>query len=480
MSLPNLLFPGFPFLVFFAVVFAVYWWIGRHRLRLSWLLLASCIFYLSACRDRQNHVLPALILLILFSASVDYFAAKLIENSRSLRRKTWLMIGSISINLGVLFFFKYVNFFCATASGFLAWFKIEWTHTPFDLILPLGISFYTFETISYIVDVYRGRTKAVKNPLDYALFIMFFPHLVAGPIVRPHDFLPQVERKKVFSWNRMYLALRLFLLGFFKKAVVADHLAKVVDPVFKDPSHYASIAIWLGVLAYTIQIYCDFSGYSDMAIGVAHAFGFKLPRNFDHPYMSAGPSEFWRRWHISLSSWLRDYLYVPLGGNRLGVGRTYANLIVVMLLGGLWHGASWTFVAWGLYHGVWLALHRAIPLPSVLKKPAFRPLCMLTTFLLVALGWVFFRAQTFGDAGIMLERMFVPTLGEKLKPATALLVSICVAITLIGGWVGVTRTFERVEKRMPAPLMGAALAAFLILALLLYPETSAPFIYFQF
>jgi alginate O-acetyltransferase complex protein AlgI len=467
-----MLFPTFQFLVFFLVVFPIYWKIGRHRLRLGWLFLASCVFYMS--------FQPWLILLILFSASVDYFAAQAIETSGSSRRRRLLLIGSISINLGLLAFFKYVNFFLTSAEGFLALFKIEWTHTPLDLALPLGISFYTFETISYVVDVYRGRAKAVRDPLDYALFIMFFPHLVAGPIVRPRDFLPQFQREKRFSWNRMYLALRLFLLGFFKKAVIADRLAEVVDPVFKAPGEYGSTALWLAVLAYTIQIYCDFSGYSDMAIGIAHAFGFKLPLNFNHPYISANPAEFWRRWHISLSSWLRDYLYVPLGGNRKGLSRTYANLIVVMLLGGLWHGASWTFVAWGLFHGGWLALHRAIPLPKRLQTPALRPLCMAVTFLLVAVGWVFFRAQTLSDAGLILSRMAVPVAGVVFRSDTIALVLLCLGLTFLGGWFGTKVNFLRAEKRVPAPIMGAALAAFLILALLLFPENGKAFIYFQF
>jgi len=467
-----MLFPTFKFLVFFAIVFPIYWKIGRHRLRMGWLLFASCAFYMS--------FQPWLILLILFSASIDYFAAQKIEGSSSPRLRRLLLTGTICTNLSLLFFFKYVNFFLTSAEGFLALFKVQWTHTALDIALPLGISFYTFETISYIVDVYLGRSKAVKNPLDYALFIMFFPHLVAGPIVRPHDFLPQIGREKRFSWNRMYLAAQFFLVGFFKKAIIADHLATVVDPVFENPSSYGSLAIWMAVLGYTIQIYCDFSGYSDMAIGLAHSLGFKLPMNFNYPYLSASPAEFWRRWHISLSTWLRDYLYIPLGGNKVGVSRTYANLIVVMLLGGLWHGASWTFVAWGLFHGIWLAVHRALPLPGFIQKPMFKPLCIATTFLMVCVGWVFFRAQTFADAGIILERMALPTAGALLKPATVLLVSMCVALIFFGHWFGKNVKFAQWERWVPAPVMGAALAGFLILALLLFPENSKAFIYFQF
>jgi alginate O-acetyltransferase complex protein AlgI len=468
-----MLFPTAAFLGFFAVVFPVYWAIRPHRGRMLWLLLASAAFYMS-----WN---PWLILLILFSASVDYAAALRIETSHNQMLRRTLLIGSICINLGLLGFFKYANFFLDSTSRLLGLFDVEFSRPTLEIILPLGISFYTFETISYVVDVYLRRTRAVRDPLDYALFILFFPHLVAGPIVRPRDFLPQLRRIKRFDWDRAHLGARLFLLGLFKKSIVADHLGQwVVDPVFGDPAAFGSSAVWLGVLAYAMQIYGDFSGYSDMGIGLAHLFGFKLPANFNYPYLSANVAEFWRRWHISLSSWLRDYLFIPLGGNRLGTWQTYRNLIVVMLLGGLWHGANWTFVAWGAYHGLLLALHRAIPWPRCLGWPILRPLCVVATFLLVTVGWVFFRAPTLAGAGALLARMAWPTEGAVFPARPALLVIACLLATLLGHTLGTRVDVIRGEHRLPAPLVGAALACLLALALVLLPEGSRAFIYFQF
>ena len=367
-----MLFPTLIFLAFFAVVFTVYWSLSNPRHRLLWLLFASLYFYAS-----WN---LWLITLIVFSASVDYTVALVLERVKTPWKRRALLILSITTNLSLLAFFKYVNFFLDTVYTVQGFFGVTPSRTFLDIVLPLGISFYTFETISYIVDVYQGKVKPVRNPLDYALYIMFFPHLVAGPIVRPRDFLPQIRRKKTWNWDRMQLGLQLFFLGLFKKAVLADHLAAIVDPIFQTPGAYGSSALWLGVLGYAAQIYCDFSGYSDMAIGLAHMLGFHLPANFNMPYFAANIAEFWRRWHISLSRWLRDYLYIPLGGARKGTVAMCRNLILTMLLGGLWHGASWTFIVWGLYHGTLLALHKVIPWPRWLGLPWAKPLCVATTF----------------------------------------------------------------------------------------------------
>jgi alginate O-acetyltransferase complex protein AlgI len=468
-----MLFPTLAFLGFFTVVFPIYWAIRPHRWRMLWLLLASGAFYMS-----WN---PWLILLILFSASVDYLAALQMERLTSPALKRMLLAGSITINLSLLGFFKYANFFLDSAGHVLGFFEVSFSRPTLEIILPLGISFYTFETISYITDVYLGRTRAVRDPLDYAIFILFFPHLVAGPIVRPRDFLPQLRREKRFDWERAHLGARLFLLGFIKKSIIADHLGELVaDPVFASPGTFGSSAIWLGVFAYAIQIYGDFSGYSDMGIGLAHLFGFKLPANFHYPYLSANIAEFWRRWHISLSSWLRDYLFIPLGGSRNGTAKTYRNLIIVMLLGGLWHGASWTFVIWGFYHGMLLALHRAIPWPRFLGRAIVRPLCVVGTFLLVCVGWVFFRAPTLSGAGTIIARMAWPTEGTRLVPSLAALVLLSLAYTLAGHLLGTRVDVIRTERRLPAPVMGAALACILALAMVLLPEGSRAFIYFQF
>lgn len=469
-----MLFHSFAFFLFFTVVFTVYWSIRHPRARMSFLLAASAFFYMSWK--------PLFILLILGSASVDYCTAIFMERTNSPRRRKSLLILSITLNLAVLAFFKYMDFFLDSAFTLYSWFGGEGdgTHRALKLLLPLGISFYTFETISYIVDVYRGKTKAVRSLLDYALYILFFPHLIAGPIVRPHDFLPQLQRPKRFSWGRCYLGLRLFLLGLFKKAVLADHLATVVDPVFAAPGTFDSAAVWLAVLAYAMQIYCDFSGYSDMALGIAHTLGFKLPANFRLPYLAASITDFWRRWHISLSTWLRDYLYVPLGGNRHGTWNTYRNLLLTMLLGGLWHGANWTFVAWGLYHGILLALHRMMPRGAWSDSPCWKPFAIAATFLLVCVGWVFFRAQSFADAWTILTRMLQPMAGSPLPRELALVGLACLTVLALGHLVAAGIRWQHLERRLPAPVMGLALACLFLLTQFLLPIDVKAFIYFQF
>jgi alginate O-acetyltransferase complex protein AlgI len=467
-----MLFPTVEFCCFLAFVFPVYWALPWHRCRMLWLLAASFFFYMS-----WN---PWLITLILFSASLDYCVALRLEKVIVPRTRQFLVGFSVTCNLGLLAFFKYTNFLLGSAHSLLGWFHVRYDPTFLSIILPLGISFYTFETISYIVDVYRRRIRAERNLLDYALYIMFFPHLIAGPIVRPGDFLPQVARPKHFSWLRLQAGVQLFLVGLFKKAVLADHLAAAVDPVFKTPGAYGTSMLWLAVFGYAAQIFCDFSGYSDMAIGLAHTFGFKLHANFNMPYLSANITEFWRRWHISLSSWLRDYLYIPLGGNRGGRWRTYVNLILTMLLGGLWHGANWTFVFWGFYHGAALALHRALPAPRWLAARGLRPLGIGATFLTVCIGWVFFRAQTFSDAKLILRHLIRPVTAGSLDGATVSLALICLAIVVVFHGVGQFVNLGRLERRLPPALVGAGLALLLMAALVLLPRERAAFIYFQF
>jgi len=467
-----MLFPTFAFLVFFCLVFAVYWSLPRHRWRMLWLLLASFYFYMS-----WN---PYLVLLILFSASIDYITALWLERQTGPAVRRALLLFSISCNLGLLAFFKYTNFFLDTGASALGLFGLPVSHRTLNIILPLGISFYTFETISYVVDVYRGRARAVRSLLDYALYIMFFPHLVAGPIVRPHDFLPQLRRRKHFDWDRLQLGAQFFLIGLFKKAVLADHLASVADPVFADPAAFGSGSLWLAVLCYSAQIFCDFSGYSDMAVGLAHALGFKLPMNFNMPYLAANITDFWRRWHISLSTWLRDYLYIPLGGNRHGTLRTYLNLMLTMLLGGLWHGASWTFAVWGLYHGLLLAAHRAVRLPAWFGSAFLRPFAVAGTFLLVSLGWVFFRAETFAGAAIIVRGLFLAVPGGAIDLPTRAVAYACLACILVGHVIGGLTPLGRLERRLPAPVLGALLACLLLAAQLLVPEDGKAFIYFQF
>jgi len=465
-----MLFHSAPFFWLFAITFAVYWWALRsQRARNVWLLLASVVFY--------AHWNAWLVLLVVFTAIFDYWMARWLEGARSPAARRWLLAGGVALPLGLLAFFKYTNFLVDLAwSGLGA----RGPSPVYDIVLPLGISFYTFETISYVVDVYRRRIPAEKDPLDYALFLLFFPHLIAGPIVRPGFFLPQIQAERRLDWARVEGGARLFLLGLLKKAVVADQLALVVDPVFAAPGAYASATLWVAVVCYAVQIYCDFSGYSDMAIGGAHALGITLPVNFRMPYFSANPAEFWRRWHISLSTWLRDYLYIPLGGNRKGTGATYRNLLVTMLLGGLWHGAAWTFVLWGAYHGLLLALHRAIPWPAWTGHRALHPVRVAATFLLVCIGWVFFRAQSLADARLILGRMFAPAPGAVLAPEVAALVAAILAAVLAAHLVATFADVPRFARRLPAPLAGLAMAALLLLAQVLAPDSGGAFIYFQF
>ena len=460
------------FFYLFALAFAAYWSLRRQTPRMVVLLLASIYFY-----ARWN---PWLVGLVLGTALFDYWIAIRIEDSDDPRRRRALLVASLCVTLGLLAFFKYTNFLAGVLWSAGAALGLAGTAPVFQIVLPLGISFYTFETVSYVVDVYRRRLPAERKLLDYSLFLLFFPHLIAGPIVRPASFLPQLRVLQRFDWSRMELGLRLFVLGFIKKAVIADQLALLVDPVYVAPGAYATSALWIATLGYAIQIYCDFSGYTDMALGCAHAFGLRLPMNFDVPYMSLNVAEFWRRWHISLSSWLRDYLYIPLGGNRGSSAATYRNLLLTMLLGGLWHGAAWTFVAWGAYHGALLALHRALPWPRFLERAAFAPARAGFTFLCVCLGWVLFRARSLSDAGTVYAGLFTPTGGHALAPSVLAVFAGLFAVVLAAHLVARFADVKSLVRRLPAPVAAGALASAILLAQLLAPDEGGAFIYFQF
>jgi alginate O-acetyltransferase complex protein AlgI len=467
------------FFVFFVPIFLVYWALPWQRARTALLLAASFYFYASWKLE--------LALLICASTTIDFFLARGIEASSDPRRRRLLLTINIVGNLGLLCYFKYANFFLDSLRQALQAAGMHTALRPLEILLPVGISFYTFEAINYMVDVYRGKVKAERNLAHFMLFILFFPHLVAGPIVRARDFLPQIGRRKRWSWLRMEIGVRFFLMGLFKKFAIADRMAQFVDPVFADPAAFKTGAIWVAVLAYALQIYCDFSGYTDMALGIAHLLGFHLARNFDMPYLSTNIAEFWRRWHISLSSWLRDYLFIPLGGSRGGTWHTCRNLMITMTLGGLWHGASWTFVAWGVLHGLLLIVHRGVravcetrpvldaalnTLPGMLLRGGL-------TFLCVSVGWVFFRATTFGDAAEVLRRMFVVAEGRSSALHsmgmwyTLLFVVLCHVVAVTGVW-------KRASVRLPAPVLGCAYSLALTFALLLAPPMGKAFIYFQF
>jgi alginate O-acetyltransferase complex protein AlgI len=465
------LFPTYAFFLFFLVTFSVYWLGRAHAFRLTWLLFASIVFYWF-----WN---PWFLFLIAGSTSIDYLVARALPRVTSPLRRRLLFATSVGVNLAILIGFKYSSFLLDTFATLASLAGISISVPVVSVVLPLGISFYTFEAISYIVDVYRGRLEPARSLLHYALYIMFFPHLIAGPIVRGHEFLPQLRCTKREDWPRLESAIRLFCLGLLKKVVLADHLAPIVDPVFAEPARYATSAVWLAMLGYSVQIYCDFSGYSDMAIAVARAFGIKLPENFRMPYFAPNITEFWRRWHMTLTRWLRDYVYIPLGGNRGTQVATYRNVLVTLAIGGLWHGAAWHFMVWGGYHGVLLAIHRALARGrhAALFRP---PLSTAATYVAVCVGWVLFRAPSLPLAATMLARLVLPSPGVALAPLDRTIVVAILATMLVGHAVGTMLDVERIAWRLPAPLVGAAVAASIILIQLLAPAEGAAFIYFQF
>jgi alginate O-acetyltransferase complex protein AlgI len=474
-----MLFCSFEFFVFFFVVFVLYWLTPWHRARVWLLLVASYYFYAS-----WNNWLA---LLIVVSTAIDYIIARAIEASASGIRRKFLLCVSLTANLGLLAYFKYANFFLRSLEQALQAAGAGASLPILQIILPIGISFYTFEAINYVVDVYRGKIKAERNLAHFMLFILFFPHLVAGPIVRARDFLPQISRSKRWDWPRLHLGMQYFVLGLFKKIAIADRMALFADPVFANPEQYNGGAIWIGVLAYSFQVYCDFSGYSDMALGAAHMLGYKLAKNFDMPYLSANIAEFWQRWHISLSTWLRDYLFIPLGGNRGGRWKTCRNLIVTMTLGGLWHGANWPFVLFGFIHGCWLSGHRMFkewcePRPNLtdfLRSGPGRVLRIAFTFLAFAATLVIFRSSSVSTAVAVFKGMIVPHAGMGTplhnRSFWYLLTVVAAAHAL-----GRNRLWQRWLHFAPAPVRGFSYALVLTVALVLSPEADRAFIYFQF
>ncbi len=396
-----MLFQTLEFFVFFVVV-ATFAQIYRGPTRKWLLLLASYYFYMAWD--------PRFSALILASTLIDYVCGLRIQASENPRpRKRWLVL-SLASNLGLLAAFKYFGFFSSLANDFLEFFQIQSQIEMWQITLPVGISFFTFQSMSHTIDVYRREITAERSFLNFATYVAFFPQLVAGPIVRARDFLPQIrEGGDPFDAERLLSGLQRILIGLVKKVVVADTLGTLVDAVFAAPDAVDTPMAWLGAACFGLQIYLDFSGYSDMAIGLARILGYRIPENFDLPYLSASPSEFWNRWHVSLSSWLRDYLYVPLGGNRMGRSRTLANLLLTMLLGGLWHGPHYRFLLWGLGHGLLLILYRlARPVKHRLEGlPGKRALAILIWFVLVTAMWVPFRAGTAPATFALWDKMFL-------------------------------------------------------------------------
>ncbi len=464
------------FVVFFAIVLAIYSQPFPWRVRKVFLLLASYVFYAA-----WN---PPFILLLWISTVVDWYAAQgLVRAQQPTARRAWMLL-SVIANLGMLLYFKYGGFLLQNFVAVLGAFGVAWHPAKPAIVLPVGISFYTFATMSYTLDVYLRRATPARNFLDYALFVTFFPHLVAGPIMRPTELVPQFEQPHRATSRQICFGLGLMTLGLFQKVVLADtFLSGAAERVYDRGAMPGLLDAWIGTLAFSGQIFADFAGYSTTAIGAALCLGFSMPDNFRFPYAAVGFSDFWRRWHITLSSWLRDYLYIPLGGNRHGPGRTYMALMGTMLLGGLWHGANWTFVVWGGLHGTYLVLERRVRARFANYQPGTGAiLCLgLLTYLLINLTWVFFRAKDFATAwGVLrgmlgLNRAAAPIL---TMPYLLAVITIVTAIVSVH-WLMRDRTLESVVARTRPVLLAAALGcmAFLIVA---SQGTGNAFIYFQF
>jgi alginate O-acetyltransferase complex protein AlgI len=384
-----MLFNSIHFLFFFVIVTSLYFALP-YRKTWALLLISSCYFYMV--------FVPVYILILGFTIVVDYFAGIYIEKAEGKRRKLFL-ICSLIANISVLALFKYYNFFNSNLSFLLNYAGASNPIPYLSILLPIGLSFHTFQAMSYTIEIYRGHQKAERHFGIYSLYVMFYPQLVAGPIERPQNLLHQFKEKHAFNYERVVSGLRLMAWGLFKKAVIADRLANVVDTVYSNPQNFNSLSLVMATVFFAFQIFCDFSGYSDMALGMARVMGIKLMKNFDSPYQSKSIHEFWKRWHISLSTWFRDYLYISLGGNRVSIPRWYLNLFIVFLVSGLWHGANWTFVIWGALHGFYLVAalitqNLRNKVSAIFRFGKLPFLQTLITFVLVDFAWIFFRADT--------------------------------------------------------------------------------------
>ena len=471
-----MLFNSLSFVVFLVIVLALYYskllsWNGKKRM----LLLSSYVFY-----GMWN---PPLVILLWISTMVDWTAGKKLAvtiNPRS--RKLWLIL-SMVVNLGFLAFFKYGNFLLENFTTFMHSIGWEFEARPMDIILPMGISFYTFQTMSYTIDMYKGKTERARTFLDFALYVTFFPQLVAGPIVRAKDLITQFYEPKKATIKQFIWGLFLLTMGVFQKVVLADALlSETSDSVFDSSKVLHGLDAWIGTLAFSGQIFFDFAGYSTCAIGIALMLGIILPDNFKYPYASIGFSDLWRRWHISLSTWLRDYLYIPLGGNRHGITRMYVALMLTMLLGGLWHGAAWTFVIWGALHGIYLVAERLLKNVVKIKINAWNGILLaLFTYTCVNITWVFFRAREFETATNMISSMLLfNTEGEKILPLAEILK---VAIVIIGlficHWVMRNTSMKAVSQKVPSWVLGVFWAIIFFL-ICVAQGSGEQFIYFQF
>lgn len=500
------------FAVFLVMVVTLVCLARENGTRKNVLLAASYGFYMWWS--------PLFVLPLLVTTFIDFFVAKMIEGERQTRTRRFLLGFSLCANLGLLAYFKYFGFFVTNLAATSHAMGFDFAPPLLQVVLPVGISFYTFHTMSYTIDVYRGEIPACQSARDFALFITFFPVLVAGPILRARNFLPQLDPGRSYGGPpegagpssvvreneslpgamcrrgiRVSLdssTVLLFVRGLVKKVVVADNLSRFVEDVFHAPERWPSVVIWTATIAFAVQIYCDFSGYSDMARALARLFGLQLPMNFDRPYFASNPSEFWHRWHISLSSWLRDYLYVPLGGNRGGEWRTTRNLMVTMLLGGLWHGASWNFVLWGFLHGILLTVHHAWrrfrrPEWMTVVPESVRSIgAWMVTQYAILLTWIVFRVRDFSAMSIALRKFVLFDFDFALAHTGLASIFFTTTVLLAGAFLvlhAVSYRWGDLDERianMPVPVAAAICLLIGFTLLLLWPSTAQPFIYFQF
>jgi len=468
-----MLFNSIAFLVFLPAVLIVLGVLPR-RLRNPFLLMAGYFFY--GCWDWRFLGLLAL------STVIDFTAGQLMATSSEPQRRKLVLVCAISANLTILGFFKYFNFFTGSFVALMQSLGLHVSAPLLSVVLPVGISFYTFQSMAYAIDVYRGDARPADRFLDYATYVAYFPQLVAGPIERAGHLLPQIVSPAKLTAERVNIGLMLLLLGYVKKVLIADQLAPEVDSIFAGASHLSAGVLLKGAYLFSFQIYCDFSGYSDIARGVSELLGIRLRLNFNQPYLSQSITEFWRRWHMSLSAWLRDYLYIPLGGNRHGTRRTYRNLLLTMLIGGLWHGASWTFVVWGGLHGGYLVVERMLGIGRALSRPsrgaggwALRVLRTLVTFHLVVLAWIFFRAPDFASAFAYVSGIAQLTHLSAVGVVPLLVAAAILAIDVPQNASGDHTVFLRLPWWVQSPVYATA-----CFAMLLWGGGDVPFIYFQF
>ncbi|HXP91266.1 MAG TPA: MBOAT family O-acyltransferase [Fibrobacteria bacterium] len=476
MSFASLQFP------FFFAACLLGWFVLPRKARIGWLLLSSCAFYMA--------FIPSYIFILFFLVGVDYAAGIFIEPAVGRRRKLLLWI-SIAANLGILATFKYTNFALQNLDVVARHFGMGVVAWRFPLVLPIGLSFHTFQSMAYTIEVYFGRRAAERNLPRYALYVLFWPQMVAGPIERPQGLLAQIGENRGSSWPRAISGLELMAWGFFKKLVIADRIAVSVDTAFADPFHRSGWQLALGSFLFAFQIYGDFSGYTDIARGAARVMGFDLCRNFDHPYTSRSPGEFWRRWHMSLSTWFRDYVYIPIGGNRRGTTRLVVGLAAAFLLSGLWHGAAWTFVIWGALHGAYVIVQKLAE-PALERKPWWKKwtssrvgaiAAVVVTFLLVDFAWIFFRSPDLAVALHACAAFIAPgswvSLGDALRDADLRLALLLVAVLESLQWAhrrGATAWFS--EK--PFWVRWIGIWALLLSIVLLGKFGHEQFLYFQF